>query len=99
MGSLDELRKLLQIKEEKINDLTKLLNERDYEIINLRSQLDKFQSVLSLCNPASPKHIVLSNNVRRPRKQRAGISAEPQSEASILELSKQTFPTYNKDER
>ncbi|RZC39355.1 DUF641 domain containing protein [Asbolus verrucosus] len=100
-SSIEELQNLLCQKESKIIELTKLVQQRDVEITNLRSQLDKFQSVLPLYNPTSPKHIVgLNNNaVLRPRKQRAGISAEPQSEASILELSKETFPTYNKDER
>ncbi|KYB25935.1 cGMP-dependent protein kinase, isozyme 2 forms cD4/T1/T3A/T3B-like Protein [Tribolium castaneum] len=100
-SSVDELQALLAEKETKIQELTKLVQQKDLEITNLRSQLDKFQSVLPLYNPTSPKHYVgLNNNaVLRPRKQRAGISAEPQSEASILELSKETFPTYNKDER
>ncbi|CAH1383164.1 unnamed protein product [Tenebrio molitor] len=100
-SSVDELQQLLCEKETKITELTKLVQQRDVEITNLKSQLDKFQSVLPLYMPTSPKHIVgLNNNaVLRPRKQRAGISAEPQSEASILELSKETFPTYNKDER
>jgi cGMP-dependent protein kinase len=99
-SSVDELQQLLCEKETKITELTKLVQQRDVEITNLKSQLDKFQSVLPLYMPTSPKHIVgLNNNaVLRPRKQRAGISAEPQSEASILELSKETFPTYNKDE-
>ncbi|XP_008197146.1 cGMP-dependent protein kinase, isozyme 2 forms cD4/T1/T3A/T3B isoform X3 [Tribolium castaneum] len=99
-SSVDELQALLAEKETKIQELTKLVQQKDLEITNLRSQLDKFQSVLPLYNPTSPKHYVgLNNNaVLRPRKQRAGISAEPQSEASILELSKETFPTYNKDE-
>ncbi|KAJ8909367.1 hypothetical protein NQ315_005624 [Exocentrus adspersus] len=86
------------LREERIQELQRSLQQRDFEIQNLRSQLDKFQSVLVVCNPASPKG--LTNNVRlRPRKQRAGISAEPQNEASILELSQQTFPTIYKSER
>ncbi|KAJ3646963.1 hypothetical protein Zmor_021092 [Zophobas morio] len=99
-SSVDELHAALAEKEARIQELSKLVQQRDLEITNLRSQLDKFQSVLPLYNPTSPKHLVgLNNNALRPRKQRAGISAEPQSEASILELSKETFPTYNKDER
>lgn len=98
--NVDELRTLLHQRDLKIDDLMKSLQQRENEILNLRSQLDKFQSVLVVSNPASPKYIGLNNNVgHRPRKQRAGISAEPQSEASILELSKQTFPTIFKDER
>ncbi|KAL3273187.1 hypothetical protein HHI36_014641 [Cryptolaemus montrouzieri] len=93
-----ELRKLLEVKDQQIEDLNDQLVARNREIATLRSQLDKFQSVLTACSPTSPK--LLSGNVGiRPRKQRAGISAEPQSEASILELSKQTFSTYSKNER
>lgn len=101
-SAIDELRTIIQQKDVQIDELTKLLQQRENDILNLRSQLDKFQSVLVVSNPASPKYIGLNNNVGhhiRPRKQRAGISAEPQSEASILELSKQTFPTIFKDER
>ncbi|KAJ8941568.1 hypothetical protein NQ314_010342 [Rhamnusium bicolor] len=88
------------LREERIQELQRSLQQRDREILNLRSQLDKFQSVFVVCNPASPKHGGLNNKLGlRPRKQRAGISAEPQSEESILELSKQTFPTIYKDER
>lgn len=102
MGSIEELQVLLQTKEEKIRELEALLHIRDEEIVDLRSHLDKFQSVFPFhFNAASPKHKGLNNNVGgiRPRKQRAGISAEPQSEASIQELSQQTFPTYDKAER
>lgn len=100
-SSLNDLQNLLCQKDDKIKELTNLVMQRDVEITNLRSQLDKFQSVLPLYSPTSPKNIVglKKNDVLRPRKQRAGISAEPQSEASILELCKETFLTYNKDER
>lgn len=47
-------------------------------------------------HPASPKGL---GGQLRPRKQRAGISAEPQNEKSILEMSSTTFPTIYKDER
>lgn len=89
----------LQVRVDRIRELEALLRIRDAEIEDLRSHLDKFQSVFPFhFNAVSPK--LLNNNVGlRPRKQRAGISAEPQSEASIQELSQQTFATYNKDER
>lgn len=91
---------LLAEKDAEILRLKKLLEEKEREINNLRPQLDKFQSVLAVSNPASPKNLIHNvHKVHRPRKQRAGISAEPQNEASILELSKQTFPTIYKDER
>uniref|UniRef100_A0A6P7GD68 Uncharacterized protein LOC114336690 isoform X1 n=1 Tax=Diabrotica virgifera virgifera TaxID=50390 RepID=A0A6P7GD68_DIAVI len=80
------------MREQRLQDLQQQLQIREIEISDLRSQLDKFQSVIRVQNPTSPKGM-------RPRKQRAGISAEPQSEASILELSKQTFTVHPKDER
>lgn len=110
MANIVELQALLVQKDEKIEELTRQLQQidnemmreqrlqqlqmqlqqRELEINGLRSQLDKFQSVMRVHNPTSPKGM-------RPRKQRTGISAEPQSEASILEMSKQSFPVYPKD--
>lgn len=100
MGPPQEIQRLLQSKEDQIRELMEKLRLRDEEICQLRSHLDKFQSVFPFY-VASPKHKGLNNNVGpRPRKQRAqGISAEPQSEASIQELSRQTFQTYDKNER
>lgn len=86
------------MRDERLQELQLALQLREREILNLRSQLDKFQSVF-LKNPASPKHGLSNSIVLRPRKQRAGISAEPQSETTLLELSKQTFPTIYKNER
>lgn len=78
-----DVRLQLAAKEERIRVLEETLRQRDQEILNLRSHLDKFQSVFSLQQPL------------RPRKQRAqGISAEPQSPSSI-----QDFPIFPKDDR
>ncbi|XP_018321775.1 cGMP-dependent protein kinase, isozyme 2 forms cD4/T1/T3A/T3B-like [Agrilus planipennis] len=100
-ASVQQLQGLLQAKEEKIRQLETLLRSREEEILDLKSHLDKFQSVFPFhLNAVSPKHKALNNNVSvRPRKQRAGISAEPQTEASLQQLAKQTFQTYDKDER
>lgn len=86
------------LRDDRLKELHIALQLRDSEISNLRSQLDKFQSVF-LKNPSSPKPGLNTSMVIRPRKQRAGISAEPQSETTLLELSKQTFPTIYKQER
>lgn len=102
MGSVQELQALLLAREEKIRELETLLHIRDAEIGDLRSHLDKFQSVFPFhFNAVTTKHKGLNNNIGgiRPRKQRAGISAEPQSEASLQQLSKQTFPVHDKGER
>ncbi|VEN62021.1 unnamed protein product, partial [Callosobruchus maculatus] len=95
-------------RDERIQELRCAVEQRDREILNLRSQLDKFQSVFSLTNPASPKALSPGGGAvpvlgmgggLRPRKQRAGISAEPQNEETILRQSKHKFPTIYKNER
>lgn len=94
-----ELKKLLAVKDAHILALNAELAAKDRELAELRSQLDKFQSVFSACGPASPKILNKKDEDKvRKRKQRAGISAEPQNEKSVLELSKKTFQTYEKDE-
>ncbi|XP_017785864.1 PREDICTED: cGMP-dependent protein kinase, isozyme 2 forms cD4/T1/T3A/T3B-like [Nicrophorus vespilloides] len=94
------LHQQLRIKDEKIRELEDMLRIKDDEISNLRSHLDKFQSVFPLYMLAagSSKHLGLNNNVggMRPRKQRAGISAEPQSDQTLHDLSQ--LPTYDKEE-
>lgn len=93
MANVEELHK-------KVHELEELLRIRDEEIVELRSHIDKFQSVFPLHFNVNARHFGLNNNVRaRPRKQRAGISAEPQNASSIQELSEQTLPFYDKDER
>lgn len=108
--SLDQIKEQLEQKEFKIRELEKQLQLRNEEITELRSQLDKFQSVFPFSNPVSPTlnhHYANCNNNNhfkisdtgfgRPRKQRAqGISAEPQT---IHDLSQKKFPTYPKNER
>lgn len=108
MGSVTELQTILQAKDEKIRELEEKirvleahLGDRDKNILDLRSHLDKFQSVFHL-NVASPQHLNTLNNNHQPRarKQRAqGISAEPQSLSTIQELSQQQFPTFAKNDR
>lgn len=101
MVNTPDVQQMLQNKDDKIKELETKLRLREEEIIQLKSHLDKFQSVFPFSLNATGKHIGLNNNVGpRPRKQRAqGISAEPQSAASIQELSRQTFQTYDKNER
>ncbi|XP_076459657.1 cGMP-dependent protein kinase 1-like isoform X2 [Babylonia areolata] len=79
MGSLQELEKELQQKNEKILELRQLLEAKDELIQQLMSKLDKFQSVLPW---QAQQNSLLS---RGPRKVRAqGISAEPRA---LLDLS------------
>lgn len=85
-----ELQKVLRQKEERIAELQALLKYRDEELAEMRTKLDKFMSVL----PTSPS---LVNICRQPRLKRAlGISAEPQTQRSVQELTAQVFNKYPK---
>lgn len=76
---------------ERIRELEALLKQRDQEMLELRSQLDKLQSVFPYQQYGRVN--------RAPRKQRAqGISAEPQTSSSLQDLHNQTFPTYDKSD-
>lgn len=90
---MQELQLTVSKQNEKIRHLESLLNDRDEEILQLKSQLDKFQSVF---------HYGVSSPLTRaavPRKQRAqGISAEPLSLRTIQELSQQKFQTFYKSD-
>ena len=94
MGSLEML-EILAKKDDLIKDLEKKLKVKDDEITELRSQLDKFQSVIPYSAGSSSKD--------QPRKTRAqGISAEPQALRTIQELSElsqTTFPEVAKSQR
>uniref|UniRef100_L7LYD3 cGMP-dependent protein kinase n=1 Tax=Rhipicephalus pulchellus TaxID=72859 RepID=L7LYD3_RHIPC len=92
MGTLEELRDAVLKQERIIHDLRQVISLRDEEILQLRSQLDKFQSVLI------PYNARYSRSGRR--KERAqGISAEPQSLRSIQDLIQTKFQEYPKSDR
>lgn len=90
-----------EIKDEKIRLLEERVRRMDEELTELRSHLDKFQSVFPfhVNNTVSRVNAMGVNGSARPRKQRTGISAEPQSEASLMELARTKFKTYEKHER
>ncbi|KAJ8687322.1 hypothetical protein QAD02_023116 [Eretmocerus hayati] len=80
------MRELLRLKDERILELESQLRQREAEIVELRSHLDKFLSVLPFKSPLSPQR-----QPRQPRKQRAqGISAEPprQELAPLVQVEK-----------
>lgn len=97
MGSL-ELQELLCKKDDIIRHLEAKLKVRDDEIVELRSQLDKFQSVMPYATGASA-----GGGKMQARKTRAqGISAEPQAMKTVQELntlSQTTFPEVPKSAR
>lgn len=88
-----ELLEVIQLKNIRITELENILRQKDVEVAELKSHLDKFQSVF----PFSRGRKTGANHVQRQRAQ--GISAEPQSESSILELLHVTFPKYDKEEK
>lgn len=83
---VEPLRLALAEREKKIRSL-------ESEIAQLKSQLDKFQSVFPFR--------VQTPGVRGPaQRQRAqGISAEPQSESAVLAAGKRSFPKVDKDDK
>ncbi|XP_063862179.1 cGMP-dependent protein kinase 1-like isoform X2 [Scylla paramamosain] len=97
MGSLLELQEMLMERDDRIKQLEAVVRVRDNEIMELKSQLDKFQSVIPYATVAAGVSKV------RARKTRAqGISAEPQSlktAQELMKLSQTTFPVISKDLR
>ncbi|XP_030384638.1 cGMP-dependent protein kinase, isozyme 2 forms cD4/T1/T3A/T3B isoform X1 [Scaptodrosophila lebanonensis] len=95
---------IIQAKEMKIQEMQRALQYKDNEIAELKSHLDKFQSVFPFRSSAAGAGPSASTGATRKtgqtfQRQRAqGISAEPQSESSVL-LDHITLPKYDKDER
>lgn len=95
LSSEEHLLQVIQIKSARIVELEQLLRCKENEIAELKSHLDKFQSVFPFSSRGRKTGV--QTNGQRQRAQ--GISAEPQSESSVLELLSITFPKYEKDER
>lgn len=91
-----ELMKVIQIKDVKIQELNQELAQKNDEIANLKSHLDKFQSVFSGFRSGGMARKIGRSTI--PPRQRIGISAEPQSESSMRDLLAHTFPKYEKGE-
>ncbi|XP_067624673.1 cGMP-dependent protein kinase 1 isoform X2 [Eurosta solidaginis] len=95
---------IIQAKESKIQEMQRALQQKDTEIAELKSHLDKFQSVFPFSRHASTTTTPGAGVQQRKsgqayQRQRAqGISAEPQSESSVL-LETGALPKYDKDER
>lgn len=90
-----DLIKVIQLKEQRIVELNQMLLQKDDEIANLKSHLDKFQSVFSGIRSGAMGR-KMGRNIQQ--RQRVGISAEPQSESSMHDLLSVTFPKYEKEE-
>lgn len=93
MGTVEELKELVNKQEEAINQMNAMLIDKEEEIRQLKSLLDKYQSVFPVMSPHR-----YSRSARR--KERAqGISAEPQSLRTIQEIIQAKFPEYPKSDR
>lgn len=91
-----DLIKVIQLKDVRIIELGQMLVQKDDEIANLKSHLDKFQSVFSGFRSGAMGR-KMGRNIQQ--RQRVGISAEPQSESSMHDLLSVTFPKYEKEEQ
>lgn len=94
-----DLIKVIQIKEQRIVELNHMLLKKDEEIANLKSHLDKFQSVFSGIRTGAMGRKMGQQRTNIQQRQRIGISAEPQSESSMRDLLSVTFPKYEKEEQ
>jgi hypothetical protein len=92
-----DLIKIIQLKDVKIKEMEMMLNHKDDEIANLKSHLDKFQSVFSRATAGGINRKTIGRNIQRQRAQ--GISAEPQSQNALHELLNVSFPKYDKNEK
>ncbi|KAH8233869.1 hypothetical protein KR032_000816 [Drosophila birchii] len=117
---------IIQAKELKIQEMQRALQFKDNEIAELKSHLDKFQSVFPFSRssaagcagtgssgggsgggsgsgsgasgPSTATGATRKSGQNFQRQRALGISAEPQSESSLL-LEHVSFPKYDKDER
>lgn len=91
-----DLTKVIELKNLKIKELEELLNNKNDEIANLRSHLDKFQSVFPFSRKTGG---AIGRKIGQTQRQRAqGISAEPQQN-SMHDLLNVSFPKYEKQDR
>jgi len=97
MGSTQDLQMLLKKRDERIREL-------EIENMELKSKLDKYQSIF----PSSPVSTsgggVDTNNggvaaAGRKMNRALGISAEPQSMKNLQDLAATTFPEFKKEEK
>lgn len=89
-------KRIVQERDAQIAELQTTLQRKEDEIAELKSHLDKFQSVF----PFSRGRKTGTQQGGAVQRQRAqGISAEPQNESQVMELMNQTFPKYDKQDR
>lgn len=91
----EHLMHVIKGKDLRIQELQRVLQSKENEIAELKSHLDKFQSVFPFSRSQSGGRAT-GQSSQRQRAQ--GISAEPQSEKRIMELLHVKFPVYDKEE-
>lgn len=91
-----EFVRIIREKDQIIKELQDNLRRKNDEVAELKSHLDKFQSVFPFSS-RSPARKTGTTNGQRQRAQ--GISAEPQSESSIMQMLSMRFQKYDKAER
>lgn len=94
-----ELLQVIQVKNVRLTEMENILRHKEAEMAELKSQLDKFQSVFPFSRGRKTGHGGVATAGVQQRQRAQGISAEPQSESSVLELLHITFPKYDKEER
>ena len=90
---------MLTKKEDHIRQLEVLLQQRDEEIQQLRSHLDKFQSVFPFGQNMTGFPMRRSIQRERRKHRAQGISAEPQDLHTLQDLSQQKFSEFPKSDR
>lgn len=89
-GNAASMMSIIASQEQTINELRVILAQKEDIICQLTSQLDKFKSVLS----------IQSATLAQPRKTRLiGISAEPQSAATIQDLLAKAPQVFQKSQQ
>jgi hypothetical protein len=95
MGSSQDLQMLLAKRDVRIREL-------EIENMELKSKLDKYQSIFP-SSPGGPTGGSTGSNepIRKDRKMNRalGISAEPQSLKNLQDLTNKTFPEFKKEEK
>ena len=96
MGSTQDLQMLLKKRDERIREL-------EIENMELKSKLDKYQSIFPSSPPSSGGSVATDNGgvaaAGRKMNRALGISAEPQSLKNLQDLTTKTFPEFKKEEK
>ena len=79
------------------------IRELEIENMELKSKLDKYQSIFPSSPPNSGGGVATDNGgvavASRKMNRALGISAEPQSLKNLQDLTTKTFPEFKKEEK